>query len=187
MSRREHRICEFDGCDRPHMAGGLCILHHCRTFDDEAADTPRVCSVDGCNRPFHAKDLCAGHYQRSRRPDGDLQLGKDLRNPPKPPPPPPPDFVATAPPEADESPDWSLFAIPDEDDEPWQDQALCATADPDAWFPEKGGSTRDAKKICSRCSVRLRCLEESLLRDERFGIWGGLSERDRRRVRRGSL
>lgn len=66
----------------------------------------------------------------------------------------------------------------------WQDQALCAQTDPDAFFPEKGGSTREAKRICKACSVRDECLEFALEHDERFGIWGGLSERERRRLKK---
>ena len=65
----------------------------------------------------------------------------------------------------------------------WQEQALCAQTDPEAFFPEKGGSTREAKKICTGCEVRAECLEFALANDERFGIWGGLSERERRRLR----
>ena len=66
----------------------------------------------------------------------------------------------------------------------WQEDALCAQTDPEAFFPEKGGSTRDAKRICAQCTVRAECLEYALKNDERFGIWGGLSERERRRLRR---
>jgi WhiB family transcriptional regulator, redox-sensing transcriptional regulator len=66
----------------------------------------------------------------------------------------------------------------------WQSDALCARTDPEAFFPEKGGSTRDAKKICTSCEVRSQCLEYALQNDERFGIWGGLSERERRKLRR---
>jgi WhiB family transcriptional regulator, redox-sensing transcriptional regulator len=69
----------------------------------------------------------------------------------------------------------------------WQERALCAQTDPEAFFPEKGGSTREAKRICSGCDVRAECLEYALAHDERFGIWGGLSERERRRLRRGEL
>ena len=72
----------------------------------------------------------------------------------------------------------------DTDDQGWQEQALCAETDPEAFFPEKGGSTREAKKICTGCEVRTECLEYALANDERFGIWGGLSERERRRLRR---
>jgi len=66
----------------------------------------------------------------------------------------------------------------------WQADALCAQTDPESFFPEKGGSTRDAKKICTSCEVRSECLEYALANDERFGIWGGLSERERRKLRR---
>jgi WhiB family redox-sensing transcriptional regulator len=66
----------------------------------------------------------------------------------------------------------------------WQERALCAQTDPEAFFPEKGGSTREAKRICSGCEVRTECLEYALANDERFGIWGGMSERERRKQRR---
>ena len=56
----------------------------------------------------------------------------------------------------------------------WQERALCAQTDPEAFFPEKGGSTREAKKVCLSCEVRGECLEYALANDERFGIWGGL-------------
>src|SRR3954454_11701646 len=62
------------------------------------------------------------------------------------------------------------------DAQSWQEQALCAETDPEAFFPEKGGSTREAKKICTGCEVKAQCLEYALSNDERFGIWGGLSE-----------
>jgi WhiB family redox-sensing transcriptional regulator len=66
----------------------------------------------------------------------------------------------------------------------WQERALCAQTDPEAFFPEKGGSTREAKRVCTGCEVRAECLEYALGHDERFGIWGGLSERERRRLKR---
>jgi WhiB family transcriptional regulator, redox-sensing transcriptional regulator len=69
----------------------------------------------------------------------------------------------------------------------WQDRALCAQTDPEAFFPEKGGSTREAKKVCRSCEVRAECLEYALEHDERFGIWGGLSERERRRLKRQAM
>lgn len=68
--------------------------------------------------------------------------------------------------------------------ESWKEQALCAETDPEAFFPEKGGSTREAKKVCTGCDVKAQCLEYALANDERFGIWGGLSERERRRLKR---
>ncbi|GAA1634324.1 hypothetical protein GCM10009700_21850 [Brevibacterium sanguinis] len=66
----------------------------------------------------------------------------------------------------------------------WQDQALCAQTDPEAFFPEKGGSTREAKRVCESCEVRSECLDYALANDERFGIWGGMSERERRRLKK---
>ena len=66
----------------------------------------------------------------------------------------------------------------------WQDRALCAQTDPEAFFPEKGGSTREAKRICQGCEVKGECLEYALAHDERFGIWGGLSERERRKLKK---
>ena len=66
----------------------------------------------------------------------------------------------------------------------WQERALCAQTDPEAFFPEKGGSTREAKRVCLSCDVRGDCLEYALANDERFGIWGGLSERERRRLKK---
>jgi WhiB family transcriptional regulator, redox-sensing transcriptional regulator len=76
---------------------------------------------------------------------------------------------------------------PAEADDQWQERALCAQTDPEAFFPEKGGSTREAKRICMGCEVRDACLEYALAHDERFGIWGGLSERERRRLKRGII
>ncbi len=69
----------------------------------------------------------------------------------------------------------------------WQERALCAQTDPEAFFPEKGGSTREAKRVCSSCEVRSECLEYALANDERFGIWGGLSERERRKLKRRAI
>jgi len=66
----------------------------------------------------------------------------------------------------------------------WMADAVCATTDPEAFYPEKGGSTREAKAICRSCTVQAECLDWALDRDERFGIWGGLSERERRRIKR---
>ena len=55
---------------------------------------------------------------------------------------------------------------------------------PGSFLSGKGGSTRDAKKVCTECEVKVECLEYALANDERFGIWGGLSERERRKLRR---
>ena len=72
------------------------------------------------------------------------------------------------------------------DDANWRDSALCAQTDPEEFFPDKGGGTRQAKRVCAACTVRTECLEYALTHDERFGIWGGMSERERRRLTRGN-
>lgn len=65
----------------------------------------------------------------------------------------------------------------------WIAGALCAQTDPEAFYPEKGGSTKDAKAICSMCAVRSQCLEYAMEMGERFGIFGGLSAHERRRLK----
>jgi WhiB family redox-sensing transcriptional regulator len=69
-------------------------------------------------------------------------------------------------------------------DKDWQDFANCLGVDPDLFFPERGASTREAKEVCRGCIVRGDCLEYALRNSEKFGIWGGMSERERRRIRR---
>lgn len=71
------------------------------------------------------------------------------------------------------------------DHQPWAADALCRQTDPEAFFPEKGGSVREAKQVCLSCDVREPCLDYALANGERYGIWGGLSERERNRIRRG--
>lgn len=66
----------------------------------------------------------------------------------------------------------------------WQDGANCKGANADLFFPERGASTRAAKAICRECQVRAECLEFAIVTGEKFGIWGGMSERERRRIRR---
>ena len=65
----------------------------------------------------------------------------------------------------------------------WWFAGLCAQTDPELFFPEKGGSTRAAKAVCTGCPVRAQCLEHALAHDERYGVWGGTSERERRRLK----
>jgi WhiB family transcriptional regulator, redox-sensing transcriptional regulator len=72
----------------------------------------------------------------------------------------------------------------DAEERRWQERANCLGVDPDLFFPERGASTKEAKGVCRGCEVRVDCLEYALSHGEKFGIWGGLSERERRRVRR---
>ena len=66
----------------------------------------------------------------------------------------------------------------------WMARALCAQTDPEAFFPERGGSTRQAKIICRRCEVRKECLTYALAAGERYGVWGGMSEQERNKWRK---
>ncbi|MEV6249681.1 WhiB family transcriptional regulator [Streptomyces sp. NPDC051742] len=68
----------------------------------------------------------------------------------------------------------------------WREDALCAQAGPEFFFPAPGSSTREAKQLCGACEGRVACLEYALRHDERFGVWGGLSEKERVRLKRQS-
>lgn len=74
-----------------------------------------------------------------------------------------------------------LFDDPDLD---FMRNGLCAQTDPEEFFPEQGGSSKTAKSICARCDVRPDCLAYALATDQRHGIWGGTSERERRTLTR---
>lgn len=93
------------------------------------------------------------------------------------------------------------------DHEPWETQGACCGSDPDLFFVERTnpseeptrqqrGSIAAAKRICNGlvvkdvektppCPVREQCLEKALLRREAFGVWGGLSSRERAKILRG--
>lgn len=66
----------------------------------------------------------------------------------------------------------------------WMSDALCAQVTTEEFFPEKGGSTKFPKSICAACPVRDACLQYSIDTNQSHGIWGGLSERERRPLRR---
>ncbi len=66
----------------------------------------------------------------------------------------------------------------------WRAWASCVGVDPELFFPERGETTRHAKAVCSRCLVCQECLEYALANAEKFGVWGGTSERERRKLRR---
>ncbi|AJE80786.1 WhiB-family transcriptional regulator [Streptomyces albus] len=71
-----------------------------------------------------------------------------------------------------------------QEDLAWQEQALCAQTGAGFFFPEPGSSVREAKQICRMCEIRAECLEYALTHDEQFGVWGGLSEKERLRLQR---
>lgn len=66
----------------------------------------------------------------------------------------------------------------------WRAEANCRGVDPELFYPERGASVREAKAVCQGCLVRVECLEYAITKGEKFGIWGGMSERERRRIRR---
>jgi hypothetical protein len=65
----------------------------------------------------------------------------------------------------------------------WHRLAACQNHPEINWFPEVGESTAPAKTVCETCPVRRPCLGYALAADERFGIWGGTSPKERRKVR----
>lgn len=70
--------------------------------------------------------------------------------------------------------------------EPWMDGALCTQVDCETFFPEKGEQSRPAKTVCRSCDVQGQCLKYAMDNDIRYGVWGGLSARDRTKLRRAS-
>ncbi len=73
-------------------------------------------------------------------------------------------------------------------EEPWRERAACRGLDPDMFYPERDAPgraddiVREAKGVCRRCPVRDVCLASAIERRERYGVWGGKTERERRRL-----
>lgn len=78
----------------------------------------------------------------------------------------------------------SIYDLLEQPGQPWRQQAACRGSDPNVFFPGTGESTRPAQEICATCPVRAECLAYALKSGEKFGIFGGLSERQRRKLRR---
>jgi len=64
----------------------------------------------------------------------------------------------------------------------WRQKAACQGLDPDIFYPVSEDDADEAKEICAQCGVRQVCLEFALTQRERDGVWGGLTDRERRRV-----
>jgi len=64
----------------------------------------------------------------------------------------------------------------------WRQRAACRGVDPDIFYPVSDEGAEEAKSICATCSVRQACIEHALAAREREGVWGGLTERERRRI-----
>lgn len=75
----------------------------------------------------------------------------------------------------------------------WTQDALCAQTDPEIFFPEKGGSVREAVRVCSECPVQQVCLDAALAEESadfsygRFGVRGGTTPRERVRIAAGAV
>lgn len=65
----------------------------------------------------------------------------------------------------------------------WMDRAACNAVDPEAFFPHQHANANQARAVCAGCPVREQCLDYALDTGQRHGVWGGLSERERRRER----
>jgi WhiB family transcriptional regulator, redox-sensing transcriptional regulator len=66
----------------------------------------------------------------------------------------------------------------------WRQHAACRGVDPEVFYPVNEDEADVAKAICNVCSVRQTCLEYALTNREREGVWGGATERERRRIQR---
>jgi len=66
----------------------------------------------------------------------------------------------------------------------WADRGACVGKPPEWFFPERGQAFNEAKALCGSCPVQPECLEHAVRNGEKFGIWGGRSERQRRKIRR---
>jgi WhiB family transcriptional regulator, redox-sensing transcriptional regulator len=66
----------------------------------------------------------------------------------------------------------------------WRQRAACRGAEPDIFYPLSEDDADEAKNICHHCAVRETCLEFALANRERDGVWGGATERERRRMLR---
>jgi len=64
----------------------------------------------------------------------------------------------------------------------WRASARCAQDDPELFFPEKGKRSRDARAVCADCPVRAECLKYALAQGRVYGVWGGTTERERRKL-----
>ncbi len=64
----------------------------------------------------------------------------------------------------------------------WRVRGACNGLDPTIFYPDDEEASDEAKGICIGCSVRVACLEHALISREKEGVWGGATERERRRI-----
>ena len=66
----------------------------------------------------------------------------------------------------------------------WQSEGACKGVEPDLFFTERGVSNQTAKAMCGLCVIKVECLDYAVTNNEAYGVWGGKSERERRKIRR---
>lgn len=71
-------------------------------------------------------------------------------------------------------------------DPTWREDAACANTDPELFFPDSGGDPHPAKRICGTCPVARPCFESAMDAGE-WGVWGGTTDHERRRIHRQRL
>jgi WhiB family redox-sensing transcriptional regulator len=64
----------------------------------------------------------------------------------------------------------------------WRDRGACRGLDPETFYPHTDEETAEAKSVCMQCIVQAACLEYALVHREKEGVWGGATERERRRI-----
>ena len=77
-----------------------------------------------------------------------------------------------------------VLAAPITEERPWAAFATCRDRDPDVFFPLTAHGELEAIRICRGCPVQIDCLEFALETNIRFGVWGGLTEKQRQTLRR---
>lgn len=76
----------------------------------------------------------------------------------------------------------TLISVPVDPDATWADRANCLGIDAEVMFPDAGADPSEAKAVCAGCVVRDECLAHALAAGERYGVWGGLTADERRRL-----
>lgn len=69
-------------------------------------------------------------------------------------------------------------------DQSWRSRGACKGIGPEIFYPASEEDVDEAKEVCSTCTVAKICLEFALVNREHEGVWGGASERERRRMLR---
>lgn len=76
------------------------------------------------------------------------------------------------------------WPLPADDESRWRSEALCRGTDPEFFYPGRGEPVDPSRSVCRQCPVRVPCLASALANGEKFGTWGGVSEHERRALRR---